>query len=127
MNYRDAGVEDIKQDVMEWLDHVWRLIQSDRAETLRPVPYYARRELLTDEKVDQIVEVIESYLLEEITRYPGYHNTQQGLQPGETLTTPGFNKLPPLAKRALVERFDELCQAIRVEAAPVATAVEGGC
>ena len=109
-----AYEKDTKVKVFEWFDHVWSLIDSGRVDSLRPAPFYERRELLTDEIVDKVAETLEAYLHEEITKYPGYHGGAQKIQPGETLITPGFDTLPPLAKRALVERYDELLQAVRI-------------
>lgn len=109
-----AYEKDTKAKVFEWFDHVWSLIESGRVDSLRPTPFYERRELITDEIVDKVAETMEAYLLEEITRYPGYHGGAQKIQPGETLITPGFDTLPPLAKRALVERYDELLQDVRL-------------
>ena len=105
-----------KHEIFDWLDVVASMISHGTVEHLRPQVAYERRSVLTDEIVTAVVDTIESYLQEEIDRYPLYHNTHQQIQPGEVLKSPGFDTLPMPAKRALVERYDEILQTARVPA-----------
>ncbi len=108
-NYR----ANVKDRVFEWLDEVADMIGSGTIDQLKPAPFYERRDVLTDEIIEGWCRDHEAYLLEEITKYPGYHNREQGTLEGEVLVTPGFDTMPPLAKRAMVERLDEMLQEVR--------------
>lgn len=128
-----AGADEkVKVEVFAWLDYITQLINDGRIETLKPAPWYERREVITDEIVERVIDAIESYFLSEITNSSGYHRREQGAGPDEVLITPGFDKMPAPARRALVERYDEILMPHRIGdsppgPAPAATNDYGGC
>ena len=103
------------QEVTAWLQSIWRLMNQGRIDTLRPIPTYDRRALLTDSKVEDTVHAIEGVFAFELENYPGYHQEAQQIKPNQHLVTPGFTGLQPLQKRALVECVDRILQKYRVE------------
>ena len=108
--------EEAVQEVTAWLQSIWRLMNQGRIDTLRPVPTYDRRTLLTDAKVEDTVHAIEGVFAYELENYPGWHHDAQQIKPNQHLVTPGFIGLNLLQKRALVEGVDRILQKYRVGA-----------
>jgi len=107
--------EEAVQEVTAWLQSIWRLMNQGRINTLRPVPTYDRRQLLPDDKVEEVALAIEGVFAFELENYPGWHQDAQQIKPNQHLVTPGFTGLEPLQKRALVEGVDRILQKYRVE------------
>ncbi|MBP6979824.1 hypothetical protein KBB41_02145 [Candidatus Curtissbacteria bacterium] len=108
--------EEAVQEVTAWLQSIWRLMNQGRINTLRPVPTYDRRQLLPDDKVEEVALAIEGVFAFELENYPGWHQDAQQIKPNQHLVTPGFTGLEPLQKRALVEGVDRILQKYRVGA-----------
>lgn len=103
--------------ITAYLQHVYDVMERDdggRAD-LQPDPFYARNHVLTEGVVEGVVREIEFGVFQyEIDRFPGYHNSAQGIAPGEVLVRPGFTELPYAAKLSLVQGLDAILQQYRV-------------
>ena len=113
MNILHSEVVNLYPDTTSWLQHAVELMDAGQGHTLRPAPFYARRDLITEEVIASVIGRLEEYLKSEIQRYPSYHNLHQHISGNDKLVSPGYDKLPPHAQRALVERLDELIMTIR--------------
>lgn len=110
----ESLIEQASLEVTDWLQKVWQMMEDGTVDKLRPQPKYSRRHLLTAEVIGQVVHFLEETVFQyEIDNYPGYHNEQQGIKPGEILISPQFTKLGALQQRALVEEYDRIMQQYR--------------
>jgi hypothetical protein len=98
---------------IDWLHQAFELTENGRP--LQPDPFYARRDLLTREVVEAVIENIESIFVTELTRYPDYHRRAQGAAKNEVLVPPAFDKLPAAQQLAIVQGIDRIFQEYRAD------------
>ena len=126
MRVSNSELTKVAPEIIEWLDYVVEKLNDGTIDTLKPAPFYARRELITEEIIDQVLQAFDAYLQSEIDNYATYHYNAQGVnRDTTTLIPPGFALMPPAAKRATVERYDELMQTTRADG-PIPPPTEWG-
>lgn len=104
MKIRPAEEELCVKETMAFMHSVW--VRTERGDKLPPNPFYPRT--LTPEVVDNVLNAMEAIYETEITKYPGYHRTAQGISDNQFLVVPGFNKLPQGAKLYIVQGIDRI-------------------
>lgn len=103
--------------IIAWLQQCFDMIQS--GSKLSPDPFYGRGDVLTSEVVKSVLDAIEGIFVSEMTRYPGYHRTAQGISESEVLAPPGFDKLDATQALAVCQGIDRIMQDYREEPSAV--------
>ena len=111
---------DCKSEVINWLHHCWSVKQ--QGFDLMVNPFYKRTALLTPDIVSAVIQEIEDLWVDEIRRYPEYHNTHQGIKPGEVLVPSRFDRWSPACQLAIVQGLDEIYQRYAASTDPLETA-----
>lgn len=98
-------------EVIDWLHQAWEL--KEKGHALQPDPFYERNEIISENIVIASIDALEKIFINELEKYPGYHNQAQGIEKTEYLVSPGFNKLPYSQQRAIVIGIDKILQPYR--------------
>lgn len=83
-------------ELMAWLDDCLQKFEDGRESEILSDPFFESG--LSDEKVDELIRVIDEDLKFEIDRYPSYHENRQGCN-----TAPDYWRLSASGRRALAE------------------------
>lgn len=94
-------------EIIAWLHQVWLL--HEQYQNISSDPFYDRNDKFTTEMVNDTIDKLEEIFLYELQHYPQYHNTAQGISPGEKLMPPGFDKYSYEQKFAIVQGIDKIC------------------